>query len=175
MERRNTLSLVALLALLPCGVLAWHAVQGDPTADTAPAPEKRVTEKERAAKWADLRGKGAPEKAQKVKGFLGDRWGHTGEVGKAAVSMDIGGDMVFFEKDLIVGMQAGGKKVYARAASRPIRYTGPVMNRKNKYQFPAAISTKKLPGGNLKGRLPTGRVPLDELPGSGFKKPRSDS
>ncbi len=171
MKRREKLILAGLLFLV-AGAALGLLLRDEPEAPVVATPEI-APERDRSeyqARLAQLRG--AETKPSKAGNYLDDRWGHMGDTGLAAKSLEGLTEEVFFGTEYHVAVTGDGKTRYIQSAAKPKVFEGKLVNfRSGELQRSASVV---VPGGRKSGelakRIKGDRVPMDQMPGSGFGK-----
>jgi len=148
MRKNQKLGLVAI-AFLAVGFGSWYLTSPNQAKAAPPvSPAAVISQQERAAKQTEMIITDIPEEKKKVERALDQRFGHLGEEVLTAASIDKNGETVFFDRQVIAGLNGKGEPVYAQGFHRAYLFNGPLMREvKNE---PVTLSLKgKKPGSGL--------------------------
>lgn len=127
MRKNQKLGLVAV-AFLAAGFGSWYLVNsGKSQAIAAPGLELNKSAQERRSKQLELANMPAPAGPSKVEKALKGRWDHLGEDILTTPAVEADGTVVFFDKELVVGVNGAGEPIYAQGAHRLFKMNGPTM------------------------------------------------
>jgi len=166
MRKNQKLGLVAI-AFLAAGFGSWYLTSYEPNqAKAAPLTPTAKTLQDRVEKQKSMIITDIPEEKKKVEHALEDRWGHLGEEVLTAASIDKEGETVYFDKQVIAGLNGQGEPVYAQGFHRAYLFTGPLI-REAKHE-PATLTLKgKKPGVGFFGQAVRNgsQIDRDKIPG----------
>jgi len=141
---------------------------------TVAAPS--ISEEENQRELANLAGADIPEHLKVTEKYLTNRWGHLGEVPLVATGTTPEGQTWVRDTNVIVGRDGDGKKIYAHGFHMAHKFTGTTIRVGNRPDggFLGSRATASGVTFSPAARRDSERMPLDQLPGSGFgRKPAS--
>lgn len=128
---------------------AYFALQGPKETNAAPVPAltKQQDREERRQRQLNLNlPKEVPDKLKKVEKGLAGRWDHLGEEVLTAASVDTDGEMLYFDKEILVGRSGDGKPIYAQGAHRAFVMDGPLIREVKRKPMTVTIQPERAPG-----------------------------
>lgn len=129
MRKNQKLGLVAVAFLVAGFGTTWYFNKDKEAKASNVEPTMTVVDP--AAKQMKFANLSAPAQPSRVEKQLKGRWDHLGEDILTTAAVEADGTMVFFDKELRVGLDGNGNKIYAIGAHRLHKMTGPVIKSLN--------------------------------------------
>jgi hypothetical protein len=171
MRKNQKLGLVAV-AFLAAGFGSWYLVNsGQSQANASASLELNKSMQERLNKQRELANLPTPAGPSKVEKALKGRWDHLGEDILTTPAVEADGTVVYFDKELVVGVNGAGEPIYAQGAHRLFKMNGPTM--KSFPREPTLVTKQNVEIGNsfyMKALKEGGMLDRDNRP-TGTKSP----
>lgn len=125
MRKNQTLGLLAV-AFIAAGFGAKYYLQSNDDVQAGIAPVHTKSLEERRAKQMAIANM-EPAAPSRVEKALKERWSHLDEDILTTAAVESDGTLVFFDKELVVGLDGDGNTIYAQGAHRSYKMKGPVL------------------------------------------------
>mgnify|MGYP000155930720 CR=1 FL=1 len=167
MHNNQKLALTGLLAFGAC-FGAWYFLQGPAEVDAKDPVSPRMTKQQdtetRRQRQLNMDFAEVPEEHKGVEKGIEDRWGHLGEEVLTAATVEEDGEMLYYDKKVISGVDGDGNPIFAQGAHRAFVMEGPTIREVTREPVMATIKPSKAPGTSY----------LFEALGKGGQKNRKD-